>query len=356
MKSTDSIPAGQFRDIPVDILRGLAIAIMVGANCVPYLLVTPAPFWLRLTATIAAPLFVFLSGMMVTLSCRIKKYPFSYFLVRGALVIAIAALIDLLAAGLVPFMSFDVLYLIGISLPVTYLFLRLPMKGRIAVFLAILFATPLLQAVIGYSPLVISIPLAAVSGGAALPSFFTVISQLFVEGWFPLFPWVLFALLGAQAGEFRWQDNTIISFAHREMIVLSSSILLTGAAFWFLMPGPFYIRSGYVELFYPPTLEFLVFIVGIIFCLFIVADSLPVRNAVFDPLRAMGECSLAIYIIHSVIIYLFIKPLGIRLPLGLFLAGYLVFLTGMILVAYLLRDIRTGTRTRSLVLRLLIGG
>jgi hypothetical protein len=57
-----------------------------------------------------------------------------------------------------------------------------------------------------------------------------------------------------------------------------------------------------------------------------------------------------------VIIYLFIKPLGIRLPLELFLAGYLVFLTGMILVAYLLRDIRTGTRTRSLVLRLLIGG
>jgi len=355
MSSTDSIPAGQFRDIPVDILRGLAIAIMVGANLVPYLLLPPAPFWLRLAATIAAPLFVFLSGMMVTLSVRAKKYPFSYFLARGALVIAIAALLDLLAAGLVPFMSFDVLYLIGISLPVTYLFLRLPMKGRIAVFLTILFATPLLQAVFGYSPLVISIPLAAVSGGAALPSFFTVLSQLFVDGWFPVFPWLLFALLGAQAGEFRWQDNTIISFAHRQMICLAGSILLTGAIFWFLVPGPALVRSGYIELFYPPTLEFLVFMVGFIFCLFIVADSLPVRNPVFDPLRVMGECSLAIYILHVVIIDLFVEPLGIQLPLGLYLAGYLVFLAGMVLVAYLLRGIRTCTRTRSVVLRLLIG-
>ena len=62
-----------FRDLSVDLLRGLAIAVMVAANLVPFLLVPPAPFWLRVIASVAAPLFIFLSGMMVALSFRMKK-------------------------------------------------------------------------------------------------------------------------------------------------------------------------------------------------------------------------------------------------------------------------------------------
>ena len=215
---------------------------------------------------------------------------------------------------------------------------------------------PLLQAIVGYSPLPLSIPLSAVLGGTAFPSFFAVLTQWLIDGWFPLFPWILFSLLGAQAGTFRWQGNTIVSFAHREMLFVAGTILVTGAVFWYLIPGPALTRFGYAELFYPPTLEFLMFITGVIFCLFIAADSLPVNNVVFDPLRAMGECSLAIYLIHCVVIDLLIQPLGILMPLGLFLPACLVFLVGMILCAYLFRRIRTGTRNRSTVLRLLTGG
>ena len=92
-----------FRDIPVDVLRGLAITIMVGANLIPSLLVPPAPFWLRLVSSIAAPLFIFLSGMMVALSCRLRHHTLSYFLLRGGFVIGIGALIELVRAGFGPF-------------------------------------------------------------------------------------------------------------------------------------------------------------------------------------------------------------------------------------------------------------
>jgi len=348
-----SIP---FRDVPVDVLRGLAITIMVGANLIPYLLISPAPFWLRLISSIAAPLFIFLSGMMVALSCRIKRHTFSYFLVRGGFVVVIAALLDLLANGIIPFMSVDVLYLIGFSLPVAFLFLSLSLRTRMAVFASILVATPLLQGIFGYSPLPINMSISALLGGAALPPLSAIISHGFIDGWFPLIPWLGIALLGAQAGTFRWQGNTIVSFANRKLMLLASGILVLGAIFWFFVPGPLLTRLGYVELFYPPTVEFLFFITGVIFCLFVAADLLPVTKAIFDPIRAMGECSLAIYILHIVIIELFIEPLQINVPLGFFLADYLIFLCGMILFAYLIRWIRYRVRSPSFIIRVLIGG
>ena len=68
----------KFRDIPVDLLRGIAIALMVAANTVPYLLAPPAPFPVRVLASLAAPLFILLSGMMVALSRTRKQYDLRY--------------------------------------------------------------------------------------------------------------------------------------------------------------------------------------------------------------------------------------------------------------------------------------
>ncbi|MDO9326902.1 MAG: heparan-alpha-glucosaminide N-acetyltransferase domain-containing protein [Methanoregula sp.] len=356
MTITENLKTIPFRDIPVDILRGLAITLMVGANLIPSLLLHPVPFGLRLVASLAAPLFIFLSGMMVALSCRMKQHTFSYFLKRGVFVVIIAALIDCVLLGSVPFIDTDVLYLIGISLPLAYLFLSLDLRTRMGIFIAILVATPLLQGIVGYSPLPLMIPIQALMHGGALPAPITIFFQWCIEGWFPIFPWLAVSLLGAQAGMFRWQDGGIVSFAQPRLMMLAGSILALGALFWALLPGLMLSRYGYVELFYPPTTEFLFFITGVIFCLFIIADILPVSRRIFDPLRALGECSLAIYILHTVIIIMFIQPLEIQVPLLLFFECYLLFIAGMVIVAYLLRYVRKNVRTRSFVLRVLIGG
>jgi len=64
---------------------------------IPFLLVPPAPFWLRVLASVAAPLFIFLSGMMVALSFRLKKHTFSYFLIRGGFVVLLGVLMAMFA-------------------------------------------------------------------------------------------------------------------------------------------------------------------------------------------------------------------------------------------------------------------
>ncbi len=356
MQAAKTVCGPAFRDIPVDIMRGLAITLMIGANLVPFFLEPPVPFWLRLIASLAAPLFIFLSGMMVPLSCQAKHRDLSYFLMKGALTVLIAGVLDLFVWGYFPFMNFDVLYLIGFSLPLVYLCLSLPLTARIGIILGILVASPFLQAITGYSGFVFDIPALSVLTGAQLPPLTAILGQWLVGGWFPVFPWLAVALLGAEAGSFRWQGNTIISFAHREFMLRAGSVFLFGAVLWYLVPGPCLIREGYAELFYPPTMEFLFFITGAIFCLFILADSLPFTSPVFDPLRAMGECSLAVYIGHMIIIAWIIAPRDVLVPLPLFLAGYLVFLACMILMAYGFRYLRRNIRNPPLIVRMVMGG
>jgi len=345
-----------FRDIPVDVLRGLAIAIMVGANLVPALLLPPAPFWLRSVASLAAPLFIFLSGMMIALSFRMKNRTFSYFLIRGGFILVIASLIDLVLRESVPLISMDVLYLIGLSLPLGYLFLSLGLRARAAILAALVIATPLLQTLLGYPPLSFDVPIISFLSGGALPGIQVILCQWLIAGWFPVFPWLAVSLLGAQVGTFRWQGDTIHSFARPAPALLGAGLLLLGSVAWYFMPGPSLIRLGYAELFYPPGIAFLAIITGAIFCLFVIADLLPVAGWIFDPLRAMGECSLAIYILHSVVIAIIFVPLGRAIPLPGFLGIYLVFIAGMVLAAYLLRYVRQRSGPLAFPLRVLIGG
>jgi uncharacterized membrane protein len=345
-----------FRDLSVDLLRGLAIAVMVAANLVPFLLVPPAPFWLRVIASVAAPLFIFLSGMMVALSFRKKNHTCSYFLLRGGFVVLLGALLDLLAWGVVPFLDFDVLYLIGISLPLSYLFLKLELRERMLVFLSILMVTPLMQVFFGYSGLPLQVPLIPVLSGSALPSGTNILLQWLIEGWFPIFPWLAVALLGAHTGTFRWEENGIRSFVDRKLALPGGGAVVIGALLWYFLPGPALTPHGYVELFYPPTMEFMLFITGLIFCLFIIADWLVTTRLTLEPLQVLGQCSLAIYVVHTLIIELCILPLQLQVSLPLYLTAYLVFIAVMTILAYGIRSLRLRLDHPPFIVRVLIGG
>ncbi|MBI4356841.1 MAG: DUF1624 domain-containing protein [Gammaproteobacteria bacterium] len=72
------------RDDHIDILRGIAIFTMVAANWAALILAEPHPFWLRAYGSIAAPLFVFIAGMMVALTEKKHHRTFKYFTHRGA--------------------------------------------------------------------------------------------------------------------------------------------------------------------------------------------------------------------------------------------------------------------------------
>jgi Predicted membrane protein len=343
------------RDLSVDLLRGIAIALMIGANTVPFLLLSPAPALVRFPASLAAPLFILLAGMMVTLSVKKKKYGFSHLLLRGGLVIAIAAVLDVAVWDIIPFLGMDVLYLIGIALPLTYLFLLCQEKVRRILIVGIFCIGPVFWFLFGYPGQPIQIPLVLAAENLYTVTWGMAANSWLLSGWFPVFPWLGFAFLGAELGMVRWGSGSTRSFATLRIALLALGSICTGAALWELSSGPHLVRFGYVELFYPAAPGFCFLAAGLISGLFVIADSFPRMTRLLDPLRAMGECSLAIYIIHIIVIAWVIAPAAIGLPLPQFLICATVFVSGMCAVAYLIRYLRQGPLHRLRALRFLTG-
>ncbi|MEI8331312.1 MAG: heparan-alpha-glucosaminide N-acetyltransferase domain-containing protein [Methanomicrobiales archaeon] len=328
---------GSFRDIPIDILRGLAIVLMIMANMAPVLLLPPVPGWFRFLSTLAAPLFIVTAGMMVALSRTGKGRSFGYIALRGGLVIITATLVDLLIFQYFPFIDMDVLYLIGISLPLAYLYLGLPERKRWLILGGILIVAPVLWACFGYSSNTLTPLLASPS---QVPGPADIVKSWFVDGWFPVFPWLALALFGAEAGGYRWGNNRVRLFRFNREGQVAAGLLIGGGALWSLVPGTQILREGYVELFYPPIIGLLLFCAGFFLLTLTVLDHLPAYYGLLDPLRAAGECTLAIYLVQYTIIQKVIAPLHIQLSVAPYLGMYFLLLGGVIIFAYLLRTVR----------------
>ncbi len=262
------------RDFSIDGLRGLAIILMVSANLAAVILIQPHPLWFRFLSSCAAPIFTFLAGAMVAKTMAEKKYPFSYYLRRGLILIGIGALIDVLVWQTLPFVSVDVLYFIGLSLPICAL------SGRskwvaVGVVAAL---TPIAQRYFGYADYSLDWGLD--------------IRHWLVDGFFPILPWLIFPLLGALT----WNLSVVRRRA------AASICLVVGGILWTMFPGEMAVRDGYSELFYPPTLGFCLTMIGLIFAL---------REwKLFPPgFVFFGAHSLTVYVVHCVIIRYLWHPL-----------------------------------------------
>jgi uncharacterized membrane protein len=290
------------RDTTVDALRGLAVFTMVAANLAASVLIEPHPFWLRLYGSFAAPLFVLFSGMMVAFTSRTKHFELEHFMARGVLLVAVGALVDVLIWGIYPFTSVDVLYLISVSLPLAYLSLRLKTPFRWAVVVAIFFAAPLLQNLFGYTDYPTEFYLGEWGVQAVRVRNQTrILSHWVVDGWFPLFPWLGFSLLGVNLGETRWGGELPQPARRRLVFPLGVGVLALGGVTWRLYPGSLLVRDGYSELFYPPTPGYVLTAIGVILLLLALVDWRPTLIA-YGPLRALGEAALLMYVLHLALI------------------------------------------------------
>jgi uncharacterized membrane protein len=299
------------RDVSIDVARGLAIFMMIMANTLPYLLMPPIPLPVKLYGTFAAPIFVMLAGMMVALTKK-KRNP-GYFLVRGAIIVLIGIPIDVFLWGVYPFVDVDVLYLIGISIPIAYLFLNADERLRWAIVGLIFLLTPILQNTLGYR----EIPNLDNSLNGIAHSWF-------IDGYFPLFPWLGFSLFGAQLGSMRWKDEGIKKYNTPPMAAIVVALLAVGSILWYVFPGNMFVREGYAELFYPPTIGFIITAIGIILLAIGIFDALPL-NGLLEPFRSLGQYSLQIYVVHLAVIALIIKPLDLKVGLPEFILVYLLF-------------------------------
>lgn len=293
-----------------DILRGVAISLMLMANSAAYVYSATPPLSLRVMGSFAAPCFMILAGMMLVLTKKPKP-------MRGLYIIAIGGLVDVIIWHIMPFVTYDVLYTIGVAIVITAYPARFFSLWVLWV-LGILFilAGQGLQSAFGYHYEILEIALPPEN---PLPLSFTeiifrIFHQLFVDGWFPLFPWLGFVLLGA-ALQRTIQECTEIKgvspYSNRLIMLFSIFSLILSSAYWiqgFVSPEP---RMGYTELFYPPDAGFC-FTYASAFCvilfLFQAIVSYEPMRFILMPFKWMGQRSLLIYILHLAVIQYILSP------------------------------------------------
>jgi uncharacterized membrane protein len=338
------------RDNSIDILRGFAIFTMVAANMSAHSFAEPHPFWFRIYGSFAAPTFVMLAGLMVGFTAYHKNYPMSYYLRRGLIVMLTGALIDVFCWGAVPFSTFDVLYIIGLSLPIGKLFLGLNKWLKMALLLVLFAATPLIQCMLGYHEEVTepSLSLFMSEGWQGA----IVWKQFLVDGWFPLFPWLGVSLLGVFIGGYRC--SVPIEKANRMLGLTGLVFFIVGLMSWVIIDPKLVEREGYSELFYPPTLMFFSAFLGGILVIMSVLYS--VRNSKFLWFFSVyGKSSLLMYLMHTIFnVYVFNVFFG-TYELPGFAAVCLAHLAVLWGISYSVQKLKKG-RKLPLILSVVLGG
>lgn len=320
------------RNPTLDILRGIAIATMILSNFAGEMLKAPHPLWLTILGSLAAPLFVIIAGYLVGYSVINKNYPLSYFLLRGFLTLVMAATIDIFLWKSYPFISVDILYLAGLAIPITAIFMRMKLSFKIVILLFFFAIAPILRNYFGYIEKPSFPPIWKEGNLIPFEGEFTIIlKHWLIDGWFPIFSWAGVAFTGALLSEFRLKRETLTKTENKFVALLGFIFLLLGILFWneeFRLAA----RGNYTELFYPPTLSYYSAYLGGILLLYLLVESSS-QSRLYTPLRILGISPLFFYFTHFLIISKFIAPYFGKTPenevylnLEIFLLTYLIII------------------------------
>jgi len=229
------------RNSGIDFIRTIAILIMLVSNTLPYFETFIPPDWLRLTCSLAAPLFIFLSGYSVHLS-KVRE-GWAAFIPAIAVFLA-AIIVDVVAWRIIPMLEFDVLYLISAGLFIN-IFLRNSPRITTAVAI-IMMLSPIVSQQLHYrfemDELSLFDPSITLAGWLRLQP----LNRFLIDGWFPLLPWLAFALLGSAFALYKEKIMT-----NRKSILVLAFIGFASLAGIQLNMGLPSMRDGYVEIFYP---------------------------------------------------------------------------------------------------------
>ena len=316
----------------IDLLRTIAIIIMIIANSSPYILVSPHSIWIRIISSLAAPLFIFLSGFSFFLSFnKNQNYRNKYFQIFYLFCSAI--LLDISIWHIMPFQTFDVLYLISFGLLINILIFKLNLKLKLLVAFLFICTSFILQYIFNYRFNIPDIQLQHINWSQFNWGNMFEFRRCFIDGWFPIFPWLGIAILGhiiAQKIKLIIQYKNLVKWSSLFLILIFGFFLINKEL---VSPE----RQGYVELFYPPSLLFIFFELSFIFLLFSLVYNLKsINSPKFNFLNILGRNSLLIYLFHALIISYVFQSFFIPLSLFLFLATILIFIFTCFLLGFII--------------------
>jgi uncharacterized membrane protein len=292
----------------IDQIRGLAIILMIPANLAPYF-AEPHPLWFRILGSFSAPTFIMLSAGMVILTSH--KHDLAYYVKRALSILAIGFLLDFFLWKILPCTSFDVLYTISVSLPIIYFCRNQKTRVILAFACTVFLFAVVFQTFIGYHTEAYEIYLNKFEW-PALPR---LLQSWFIDGWFPVFPWVGFSLLGAVLFRAIFYHPEHV---HAKSLIIGGAIMLIIGYVLLFVPihGLINLANGtiitgrddYSEIFYAPSYPYLITAIGTV--LFITAIFLKIsKHSVFGIMGFYGRYSMLIYLLHQSLGALCLKPI-----------------------------------------------
>ncbi len=288
----------QERNIWIDFIRSIAIIIMIIANSAAVIGNKEYSYFFRIICSLAAPLFVLLSGISFSVS---SKYPStSDTKTKSAFYLLItASCIDLFIWQIPPFNTFDVLYIIAFGI---FLNIFLKHKTLLYVLSFIVFIIGIavyLQVVLPYRFDMQEISLNNILQVNKSDYIISSIRNMFVDGWFPIFPWICLPLIGTLIVKYQhfFQSYKLYTYVF-SLITFFVSIYGLGTSSTIV---PF--RNGYVELFYPASFLIFMLVCSGALLFFTCTFSYRISNPLISFFSMIGKYSLFIYILHIAIIH-----------------------------------------------------
>ncbi|WP_294538813.1 heparan-alpha-glucosaminide N-acetyltransferase domain-containing protein [uncultured Rhodoblastus sp.] len=347
---SDNLPG---RELWIDAVRGLAICVMAPANMAP-MLIEPHPWVFRFIWSMAAPTFVIIAGMMVALTA--SRNSLGHYILHGMVLVLCGALVDIVAYRFLPFTTCDVLYLIGISLPFVYLANRLSWKWIAGISVVIFSLTPALQQWLGYTRMP---PIYGLSGHMITDRDLVttgILNHYVVDGYFPIFPWTGLMLLGTLLQRLHWGEAASAErWKNQQALPTAVALVVVGGIVWRIWPGRLLERAGYAEMFYNPTIGFILTAVGCFLIVYRVAFYSQFSHF-WSPLRVLGESSLFMYMFHLVVIGEVFEN-WYPDPIGPWQFGLMwpLLLVAMVLLGCALRHVKARCKEMPYVLRFVLG-
>lgn len=225
----------------IDFIRGIAVIIMILANTIPYFIDLEKFIFIRFIFSLAAPIFLLITGYVTQISLSNRDLNRAKFISRICQILFFGVFIDVFFWKSIPFMTTDILYLIAFS---QFLLLLFNEKINIFLILLIFSASVLMHDIFIYR---FDIPDLSINSNIDFTSIINLnpIKRFLFDGWFPVFPWVAFVFLGAIS--FRYKAFISQNYLY---FLLSGFILLIVS--YFSIQNKFYpIRDNYLELWYP---------------------------------------------------------------------------------------------------------
>ncbi|MFM7769688.1 MAG: heparan-alpha-glucosaminide N-acetyltransferase domain-containing protein [Bacteroidota bacterium] len=316
------------RTIELDAARGFAILLMVMANAAPVLLIeAELNSVLRIAGSLAAPLFIFLSGLTFNINLKRKKQS----LLRNAIILLCSAVfVDLVIWNIVPFSTFDVLYLIALSQLVFYFVKKLTAGAQMGIVLLLF---------VGWFVFMWGMEYRFEIGDTQIKDFVfsdlntstwnDKLKRMIYDGWFPIFPWILVFALGAMSDV----DLLLKSIRIPSVIFLNFLVFIVTAIFICsaeLQPT----REGYIEIFYPVSPLYAVLMGSRIMTLLGLISIFKLKISKLKFLVDLGSKSLFVYILHLVVISFILSQFN---PFNLWVFISIIF--GFILMIWIVIQI-----------------